>query len=184
MIKTFELFNFSPDRDNIEKKKRSRLLHPLAALDKEFKFIDFEKDLLKSFGFVIVENNIMGYEKFHTKTLKFGNKLNDAKEIASSSIDKYRIIIWKYAPKEIEYTWTSYFYYLLDENDHVVLEDFGTFGSDYSKYDENFINKNRKEKLIDVLENITVELELLGVKIPEKPNNRSKIDPFNEENWD
>lgn len=183
-LKTFELFNFYPNKDNIEKKKKSRILHLSVSLDKEYKFIGFEKELLKSFGFIIVEDNIEGYQKFHTKSLNFGNKLNDAKEIATSSIDDYRIIIWKYSPKSIEYAWASYFYYILDKNNKIKLEGYKSFTNNYPEYIEEYINKKRKDTLIDILEDITVELEILGVKIPESPDPHSKIDPYGEENWE
>lgn len=183
-MKTFKEFNerYNPSPE-IDKKREMKKASSLSTLDKMGRFIPFDKKFLEDCGFEIKTNQPTD-EKYFSEKQNCGAKLSNAGEIAESSIDKYRIIIWKYSPKEEDYMFVTYHYYILDSRNNILFKGEKSNNNNYMKYSLEGIEKSRKESLIYILDEITVELESLGIKVPDIPNPRADIDPFNEEEWE
>ena len=187
-LKNFEAFGYVPDKKRIEEEMAKRVSQDTAP-DKAGIFTNVEKDFLLEIGFEIRRNDKkledLAKGKPVSKTI-FVRDYLEVSEIAETYDNmNNKIIIFKHAPKEIEYTYIKY-YFVIIKNDKIVSSKYETTCGDYIKFGKDSINESKIEclkKLLDLVYFELMDWEEEERKINKIKEERKKIDPFDEEDW-
>lgn len=182
-LKKFEAFGYVPDRKKIEEEMAKRV-NTDTTLDKAGIFTYDEKEFLIQAGFEIKRNDKRPEEMVKGT---FPSEYMEVAEIAETYDNKNnKIVIFKYSPKEKEYTYVKYCFVIIKDGKIVATKN-EMCGIDCVKYGKDHVNRRKIEELKKLLDLIYFELmdwEEEEKKINKLKEDRKKIDPFGEEDWD